>query len=402
MGSLAPSAGSFSGVLATPEARRVAAGGLVGRFREGGTGLALILTVHGTHASFAAAGGASAAYLAAAASCRPLHGRWVDRAGSRAPLLIGSALNSLTLMAVAAAAWRSAPVSALVALSALAGITLPALSATMRALWPALAPAAGEHAYALDTLSYELSLIAAPALVAAIVAASSAPLALVVIAGLGFAGTSVVANAPAARGLEREAHTAGRPPRALTRAVRSLIAMSACVGAAEGTMTVLAPGIASAHHAHALSGVLLSILSIGSLIGALAYGSVSTWGTLFHRLVVSSGGLLLACVALALAGSTLLGFSLAVAFVGLALAPTLTAGFVAVRHAAPAGALTEAFTWASLAAASGAAISQALAGLIISDSGVRTALWLAPAAAAAALGAVLAGRRRFAPVERGQ
>jgi hypothetical protein len=57
---------------------------------------------------------------------------------------VGSALNSLTLVIVVivvivvVAAWRDAAGWMLIALSAVAGVTLPALSATMRALWPRL------------------------------------------------------------------------------------------------------------------------------------------------------------------------------------------------------------------------------------------------------------------------
>ena len=393
--SLAESAGAFTRVLETREARRVAAGGLVGRFREGGTGLALILAVRGTHGSFAAAGAASAAYLVAAAACRPLHGRWVDRAGSRIPLLGGSALNSLTLVIVAAAAWREAAGWMLIALSALAGVTLPALSATMRALWPRLAPDAGEHAYALDTLSYELSLIASPALVGGLAVAASPPLALIVISALGLIGTSVVATAPVAGALDRERTGDGGGSSGLTDAVRSLIALSFFVGAAEGSMTVLAPGVASAHHDHAVSGLLLSILSVGSLLGVLAYGSVSDRGTLPRRLIAGTGGLTIACVLLATFGSTLAGFAETAVLVGLMLSPTLTAGFVAIRLAAAAGALTEAFTWASFAAAGGAAASQALAGALIAGPGVDTALWLAPVAAFAGLGGAIFSRKRM-------
>jgi MFS family permease len=351
--------------------------------------------VRSTHGSFAAAGAASAAYLAAAAAARPLHGRWVDRAGTRVPLLAGSAMNALSLVLVAVAAWRGAPAWVLVALSALAGVTLPALSAAMRALWPRLAPDAGEHAYALDTLSYELSLIAAPALVGGLAVAASAPLALIAISALGFAGTAVVATAPVAAALDREPGEDGRAPRGLTAAVRPLIAMSFCIGAAEGSMTVLAPGVAAAHHDHALSGLLLSALSAGSLVGALAYGSVSHVGTLPRRLIAGTGGLTVACLLLAGFGTTLAGFAVTAALVGLVLSPTLTAGFVAVRHAAAAGALTEAFTWASLAAASGAAICQALAGVLVAGDGARTALWLAPVAAGAGLVAAIRGRTRI-------
>jgi MFS family permease len=389
--SLRQSAESFTRVLATREARRIAAGGLIGRFREGGTGLALILAVRAAGGSFAAAGAASAAYLAAAAACRPLHGRWVDRAGSRTPLLAGSAINSLTLGLIAFVAWQGAAAWTLVALSALAGVTLPALSATMRALWPQLAPDAGEHAYALDTLSYELSLIGAPALVGGLATLASPSLALLVISALGFAGTSVVALTPAGGGAPpRRGHSLR--PHGLGAAVGTLIALSFCVGATEGSLTVLAPGVAAARHDRAFSGLLLSMLSIGSLAGALAYGRVSTSGTLRQRLFAGSAGLTFTCLLLAAFGATLAGFAATAVIVGLMLSPTLTAGFVAIRHAAAAGALTETFTWASLAAAGGAAVSQALAGALVAGDGARTALWIAPVAAGAGLLAATLGR----------
>jgi hypothetical protein len=103
--------------------------------------------------------------------------------------------------------------------------------------------------------------------------------------------------------------------------------------------------------------------------------------------------LTVALVLLAVFGATLVGFALCAALVGLVLSPTLTTGFVAIRHVASAGSLTEAFTWASFAAAAGAAASQALAGILITGPGARTALWAVPPIAAAALAAaVLSGR----------
>jgi hypothetical protein len=281
----------------------------------------------------------------------------------------------------------------LIVLSGLVGVTLPALSATLRALWPRLAPGAGDRAYALDTLSYEMSLIASPALVGAVAVAGSPSLALLVIAVLGITGTGVVATAPAARA---RAHTAGsvdRIGRGVTHAVLLLIAVSLFVGAAEGAMTVLAPAVASAQRDHAAGGLLLSCLAGGSLVGALAYGSFGDRGTLAQRLVAATAGLTLAFLLLALFGSTLVGFAVCAALVGLVLSPTLTIGFVAIRHTAPFGSLTETFTWASFAATAGAAASQALAGLTVAGPGAETALWIPMAFAAGALAAATVRRQ---------
>ena len=277
MSALAQTLGSFGRVLDSRDARQAALGGLIGRFREAGTGLALILATRGVHASFAVAGLASAAYLAGAAIARPAHGRWVDRSGPRAALLVGSTLNALLLVAVAVAAWRAASPWVIVSLSVAVGVTLPALSAALRAMWPRLAPAEIEPAYALDTLGYELSLIASPALVGVIAVAASPALAVIVIAALGMAGTVAVATVGPTRG-RPEAHPGARPP-AISRTVLLLIVISLLIGAAEGAMTVLAPGVASAHHDHAASGLLLSTFSAGSLLGALGYAAVGRRGS---------------------------------------------------------------------------------------------------------------------------
>jgi hypothetical protein len=137
------------------------------------------------------------------------------------------------------------------------GLTLPALSAAMRAMWPRLAPSDTESALALDTFSYELSLIASPALVGLVAVAASPSLSLLIIATLGLAGTTVVAlSAP-------DSHTdpvtgRGQPRRLLTTGIVLLIAVSLFVGATEGSLTVLAPAVASLHRDHAASGLLLS------------------------------------------------------------------------------------------------------------------------------------------------
>jgi MFS family permease len=69
----------------------------------------LVLAVRAGHGSFAVAGLASAAYLAGRAATRPLHGRWVDRAGPRVSLLWASAANALLLGVVVVLAWRREP-----------------------------------------------------------------------------------------------------------------------------------------------------------------------------------------------------------------------------------------------------------------------------------------------------
>jgi hypothetical protein len=52
----------FVKIAVARKARRLAVGGLIGRFREVGTGLAIVLAVRGVTGSYAMAGAAAAAY----------------------------------------------------------------------------------------------------------------------------------------------------------------------------------------------------------------------------------------------------------------------------------------------------------------------------------------------------
>lgn len=365
----------FVPIAATPQARRLAAAGLIGRFREAGVGLAIVLSARDSGYSYAVAGLAAAVYLVACAISRPAHGRRVDRVGAPRALLVPSVANSLALAALAAAAWQRAGELVFLGCAALIGVTLPALSATLRALWPRVTASALDATYAFDTLIYEVSLIASPALVGVIAVQVSVPLALIVLAATGTIGTAAVSLSPAARWAKTgpPATHPGRP--LLGPVVIFLVAIEFLIGGAEGSMTVLVPGFASSHRVASASGILVSALSAGSLAGALAYGLIArrtTWPT---RLIACTGALTVTLTALPTLARSPVAFALLLAVVGVTLAPTLTTGFIAIKDAAPPQALAEAFTWASFSAAAGSAAAQALAGQLINGPGITTALW---------------------------
>jgi MFS family permease len=385
---------SFLALLRAPVTRRLAAGGLVARLREGGIGLAVVLAVRHAGGSYGAAGVATALYLAASAPTRPLHGRWVDRRGPGRALLVPSAINSLALLGLAAASAVHGSLPVLDALAAVTGITLPALSAALRATWPRVVAGPADRAYAFDTFLYELSLIVSPALVGLVAALVSPAAALAGLAVAGSVGTAVVCRA-APR--QSQAGRSVDDHRAAARALRSpvlagLVVAALFVGLAEGSLTVIVPAVASAAGHAPVGGVLLSALALGSLLGALAYGGALAGLRWPARLVLTSAALAAACVALAAVPAGLVGFGALLALVGVGLSPTLTTGFAALQIEAPPRALTEAFTWSSFCAAGGAAAGQALAGQLVSGPGVSAALWEPAAAAAVALSIAVALR----------
>jgi MFS family permease len=376
------------------------AGGLIGRFREAGIGLAIVLAVRGVTGSYAVAGTATAAFLVATAVSRPVHGRLVDRAGAGRGLLATSVANSVALAGLAAAAWSHGGEAALLAAATAAGLTLPALSAALRALWPRVFPQLSDGAYAFDTVLYELSLIISPAIVGLIATLVSAPLALVLLACTGTAGTFIVATAPAARAAGGAAPGSGRPRGPLSRLVVAVITVALFVGFTEGSMTVIVPAFASSRHHPASGGLLLSVFSAGSLAGALGYGVLASRVRWPARLVICAVALAVTSAGLGVAARGMAGFGVLLALVGIALGPTLATGFIAIQEAAPPAALAEAFTWASFCASAGAAAAQALAGNLITRLGIATATWLPTAAAAGAVAAAVLTRRLAKPGTR--
>jgi len=377
-------------VLKLRQARWLALGGLLGRFREGGVSLAIVLAVHHEHRSFALAGLVSAVFLAGAAVTRPLHGRLIDRFASRSVLSFSSAANGLLLVAFAILVGRGMAGYGLLALAAGVGMTLPALSASLRSLWPTVAPDLNEHAYALDTVVYELTLIMAPALVGLLAGAATPAVALIALAALGVTGTAIVAAVPAAGA----AAPAGRGPRSprprvLTQALVRLLVINLVVGCAEGSLTVLAPGAAAARGTPGVAGLLLSVMSIGSLVGALVYGALVEVATVYRRLLVCTGITTVAFLALGLAGGHIGVFATVAVVAGFAISPTITSAFIAIQGVTTRRTRTEAFAWASFCATVGAAVGQAAAGVLTAGPGLRLALWQPCIFAAAALAVAL-------------
>jgi MFS family permease len=376
--------GAYLPLLRDSEARRLGLGGVVGRLRDGGVSLAIVLAVRHASGSFALAGTAAAAYAIAAAASRPVQGRWVDRAGAGRVLTRTTAANCVALVALAVSAAERADIVILLPLAGLIGLTVPPLSAALRALWPTVMPEHRESAYALDTLLYELSLVIAPARVGVMTSVASPALALLVLAICGASGTWLVAGTHAASaGGVSSAHGAVGSIR--TRVFAMLALITLFVGAAEGSLVVLVPAFTAAHHSPSSSGLPLSALAVGSLIGALAYGARRWSATTSRRLLASTLPLALCLVALATLAHSILALALLLALAGLALSPTLTTLFLAVQQASPPGALAEAFTWASLAGTAGAAGGQALAGALIAGPGLSAALWIPAGGAALAL-----------------
>jgi MFS family permease len=332
--------------------------------------------VYGTHASFAVAGLVSATYLVGSALTRPIYGRWMDRTDPARPLLISSTINVVIILGFAVAAHQDAPRVILLLLSAAIGASLPPTSTALRLQWPKLVPDHVGQAYALDSLVYELALVMAPALIGVLVGLTIPVAGLLAVAFSGAVGTAILLG-----GLDRGPETSHAEPSGAVDAVVHgrwvvipIVAMGTFIACAEGSLTVLATGVAASHHQSSASGALLGSLSAGTLLGALLFGVVADRAVTRRVLVVCNTGLVTGFVLLALFGASLLGFMISAAIAGLTLSPCLTKVFITLRQSASPMTIAETLAWASLFASVGAAVGQAGAGALISASGLHVAL----------------------------
>lgn len=126
---------TYRGLLARPGALRVFGAAAVARLSFGMVSLSLLLLIHQTTGSFAAAGAATGAFSAGTLTA-PAKARLMDRRGQRVmlPLLgLGAAGAMLAMVLLGLAHWRN-PVT-YIFLCAAAGALTPPIGPAMRALW---------------------------------------------------------------------------------------------------------------------------------------------------------------------------------------------------------------------------------------------------------------------------
>jgi hypothetical protein len=386
----------YGAVLAERPVRRLLAASLGGRLAFSMLPLSLVLFGTAQTGSTAAAGALIAAFSGTSIFA-PARGRIVDRRGP--PALVAFTLGcSGALLALVAAGAADAPTAVLVAVGAVAGLTVPPLGPFTRAVWGGALGARPERlrrAFALDSAGEETALVVAPLAVALIVAVA-APGAALVVAAVGLlTGTTVAARSPLAAEIRRDAAAlsgaGGRLPPALWVAIAAFLGP----GVALGAVNLAVPALARAAGAPARAGLLLAALGLGTATASLLTGRAGTRHAAWRPAAMQAA--LAAALAAAAAGSASpVAVALALAAGGAALGTLFVTLYVLVDALTPAGARTRAFGWLVTANNGGIALGAAVAGEVVRADGGEAGLWLAAGSAAAGLPVALAlGVRRL-------
>jgi predicted MFS family arabinose efflux permease len=227
-----------------------------------------------------------------------------------------------------------------------------------------------------------------PLLVTLAVATASHAAAVVLTGALGVAGTLVVVTAAPSRAWQaqpHEAHWLGA-----LRSVGLAVLLGACffVGIALGAIALAAVAYGDAHGGGPAAAYVLAANGAGALAGGLTYGARNWPGSPERRLRLLSVGLAVCYPPLLLVPGLPWMLPLA-ALAGLFLAPTLACAFLVVDRHAPAGTVTEAFSWVVTAIGVGSALGTAVAGAAAQHGGAASAFGAAAAGGVVATAVLL-------------
>ncbi|MFD5422673.1 MFS transporter [Streptomyces sp. NPDC127069] len=389
-------AAGYAELLRTRYAARLLAGTLLGRLPNATAAIAIVLFIRSEGGSYSLAGALAAAYGLANAVGQPLLGRAVDLYGQprvQLPAALVSALGMVWLAAAGTGSMAAAYAAVLVS-----GLFTPPLEGGLRALWPTVLGGREERvhaAYAMDAVAQEIMYTVGPLLVTLCVALWSPAAALLVLNGVGLVGVlMVVLSEPSRtwRSAPREAHWLGA---LRSRGLLALLGAFFFVGMALGSIAVAAVAYSDDHGGQAVYGWLMAAVGLGALAGGVCYGARQWAGAPERRLRLLVGLLAVGYLPLMLSVGPVAMTALA-AVAGVFLAPSLACAFIVVDRHAPAGTVTEAFSWLVTFFGVGAAIGTAAAGPAVELGGTTAGFAVASGAGVAALLVLTATQRVLA------
>ncbi|MFC4021513.1 MFS transporter [Micromonospora sp. GCM10011542] len=354
--------------LALPGLRSLLLVAVLARIPLTATGVALtfhvLLDLDG---NYAAAGLVGAAITVGAAIGGPLLGRLVDRRGLR-PVLVLTAIAEAVFWATA----PSLPYTLLLPAAFVAGsLALPIFSVVRQSI-AALVPADQRRpAYALDSMSVELSFIVGPALAVALVTAISARTTLYLVGGgIVAAGIALWVLNPSVRSADEPTGPQRRVPRRewLTPRLLAVLAVSTAATLVLGGTDVAVIAVLRASGDIGWTGAVLAGWAVASLAGGFAYGAAHRS---FSPLALMAA-LSLCTIPVGLGGAHWWLLCLALIPAGALCAPTIAATSDAVSRLAPAEVRGEAMGLHGSAVTVGIAVGAPLSGAVID---ARTPAW---------------------------
>lgn len=359
-----------------------------GRVGVAMTGIGLLWVVQTTTGSFATAGAVTGTFALAEAIAGPQVARLFDRYGQSWVLVLLVAVHVLSVAGVVSSA-ASGQTSTLVLYlaAAAAGASLPQLGACSAARWTQILTDRSllRTAFALETMANDIAFLLGPTAVVAVAVSWHLVAGASLAAGLVASGGLVLAAVRQPRQERTTQQPTSRGGRGLLRSgFMSIVVVNLGLGAVFGSMQLAVTASAGAAGQPALAGALYSLLALGSLIGGFSFGSRAWKSSPALQLCTAASCLLVMTGVLATA-TDLAWSAVAIALLGLAVAPIMVLSGSMVERAVSPLVITQAYSWTASASAGGLASAAAAAGYLVDQHGAHAALVVTAAAAAVIL-----------------
>jgi MFS family permease len=403
----------YAEIFQIPGAWRFSAAAVIGRMPMSMFGLGTVLLISSVTGKYGVAGAVSAAGSLGYAFSSPRVARAVDSHGQRRVLLPLLAVFAVATALLIAAVQLQLPTWAFFVPGAIAGATMPSLGAMVRARWSVLLAGSPRlhAAFSFESVADELCFIVGPAAVTLLATEFFPASGVVVAALLCLLGTLWFA---AERGTEPAVVPPERPARQTGQAGQRGRRAGRVRGAPAPGLVVLAPvylllgamfvsidlstvAFAQRFGHKPLAGFILGTYALGSATGGIWYGS-RQWRASLEKRFAFSLVLTVLGVATFWAQPNLITLTCGIYLCGLAIAPTLIAGFSLLEAQARPNRRTEAMSWLSSGIAVGIAAGASVVGFVIDAHGPRFGYAFAALCGAASAATCLAGLGRLRPL----
>ena len=377
-------------ILQKPGALSFASAGLLSRLPMSMFNISMMLMVQIQYDSWDMAGRVAAIGTLVWALQTVPTARLIDRVGQRAGMIpltilfvIGSTLAVYTAM-------TRGPEWLLWVSTAIASISGPVGSLT-RARWNHILHTDQEiqQAFSLEGALDEVLFIGGPALATVLATAVWPPLGIIVCTIGMVVGMSILLPQTKTQPPKRSETGGEGLGLRVPAAVLAVTAIAMGLGLMFGAFDISVIAFAEENGVKSWAGVILAILSAGSLLGGLWYGSRHWRAPLWKRTVIFAGLLAVGFASLGFAPNLLI-FSILGFFAGATVAPTITNSDTVVQRTVARDQITEGMAWLRIGIGIGVAGGAWAAGWLIEEQGARQGLYFAAGAAILTFGIALA------------
>lgn len=368
---------NYGEILKIPGALKFSVAGFIARFPMSIVGISTLLLVSSVYNSYAIAGKVVSINVISFALAVPFLSRLIDRYGQRKIMTPSIIISSVSLMLLTLFVMLQLNVIWLYVVCVLSGVTSGSFGALVRSRWAKVVENNSQMttAYAYESALDEVAFIFGPVIATTLASSSVPALGLIVAALMNMCGGLWLVSQKKTEPTPHK-QVKGMKHKSLLRipAMLCLIFIYISMGTMFGLIDIAVVAYATEQGNKPLSGVLLSVFALGSLFGALVYGS-KVWRIPVWKLLVSGVVVLgLGSSSFILANSMLM-LGIVMMIVGVTIAPTMTNVNNMISKVVPQTRLTEGLAWMTTSMTSGSAIGAFIGGYMVDYQGSQLAFY---------------------------